>query len=279
VGEKRLGIFNQQDQQFLEAFSLSAVGAIENARAHSVLEAAYQELQRLDEVKDKFIQVANHELRTPLALLKGYVMLLSGDQMSVEEKSGAVDIATEQANVLQALLDRILDIERLARNEFLVELVEVDPLALTEAVVERFRLLAQSKEVALQLKSSDAVKPVWLDQAKYETVLTNLLDNAVAFAPYQGIVEVTVQVQADGFAAAVRDNGPGIPTEEHQRIFERFYQIENPLRRRHEGVGLGLSIAREMAELCGGQLEVESVVGQGATFTYRQPIKPNIILA
>lgn len=145
---------------------------------------------------------------------------------------------------------------------------------LISEVVGEFTELARAKHQIVRLELPDDPLKIDADQQKVYLVLANLLSNAIKFTPNEGRVQVSAQQKAEEIWINVMDTGVGIPQRDCDRIFDRFYQVEHTLTRRHEGMGLGLSIAKTMVELHGGRIWVESVVGKGSRFTVVLPVSP-----
>ncbi|MFQ5576465.1 MAG: ATP-binding protein [Anaerolineae bacterium] len=255
----------------LELISQQLALAIGKAQLYADLQAAYKDLQQLDDMKSRFIMIASHELRTPLTILMGYAFLLQ--RQPAEMRREMVATIIEQAEVLKALVDRFLEVERLEQQDFWLDVVDVDLSQAVQTIVNTLKPLAADKTLTLTFTPLPAPHRVWIDPLKFEAILTNVLANAVQFTPAGGRITVTVAVTPPTFEVSVTDTGIGIPKAEHKRIFNKFYQVQKPLKRKHGGAGLGLSIAREMAHLCGGTITLQSTPGAGAVFTYRQPIR------
>jgi signal transduction histidine kinase len=167
----------------------------------------------------------------------------------------------------------MLDINRLEHHDYLAEFAETNLNEVVAKIVQKMRPLATNKNLILNLKLAPNIAIVDLDNLQFETILTNLIDNAIRFTPAEGVINISVQMHETEFDVAVQDNGIGLSEDEQKRVFDKFYQDQNPFDRKHGGVGLGLSIAKEMAAVCGGTILLKSSLGQGAVFTYRQPIK------
>jgi two-component system sensor histidine kinase/response regulator len=134
---------------------------------------------------------------------------------------------------------------------------------------------AVAKEQKITVKLPHERIMVRMDKGMMEVILGNLLDNAVKFTPQGGRIHIALEVKGKEVWYVMQDSGVGIPQDQLERIFRRFYQVEHPLRRRHEGMGLGLSIAKDLAELHNGRIWVESVLNQGSRFTIAFPLIPN----
>jgi signal transduction histidine kinase len=150
-----------------------------------------------------------------------------------------------------------------------------DELDLPDAISEAFQdisLLAQEKRLAINIDIPDGFPTLIADRQKFDLIIMNLLDNALKFTPEGGQITFKAEVDGAWVEMSLGDTGIGIPEEEQERIFDRFFQIEDSLTRAHEGLGLGLSIVRGMVEVCGGKIRVESKEGEGTTFIFTLPL-------
>ncbi|MGQ9457973.1 MAG: ATP-binding protein [Anaerolineae bacterium] len=268
------GSFPPGHAEFLAVLGSQAAIALDNARLFEDIQRAYRELQALDRLKSEFINIAAHELRTPIAILMGYASLL--EETAPEDLREPLAVMVRNAERLSSLVDDLLNLERLQAG---AALLTVETVALAEVVAEvvaDFRPLAESKSLHLEAEVQEGLPPIQTDRSKVHLVVANLVSNAVKFTLEGG--QVTVRAFADkageGLVLEVQDTGIGIPPEEQERIFQPFYQVGSSLTRRHEGMGLGLSIVKGMLNLLGGTVSVESQVGKGSTFRVRLPAQP-----
>lgn len=259
----------EEQRHVFELISWQLAIAIDKALTHADLQAAYRDLQKLDDLKNQFVRVASHELRTPLTLLIGYTYLIQHNPEELSEEM--MSVIMSQMELLKSIVDRILDVDRLQNNKFLAEFSLVELNQSVQTIVNNLKILANDKKQALLFEPVNPSPFVWTDLLKFEAILTNLIINAIRFTPAGGTVEVLISGDQANFEVAVKDNGIGIAEEEQKRIFDKFYQVADPLKRNHGGVGLGLSIAQEMAKLCGGVILLQSKPGVGSIFSYRQP--------
>jgi PAS domain S-box-containing protein len=270
--------FDLNDAELLSLFAAQAAIAIVNARLYeearqhtSDLLSALNRLQELDHFKNQFIQNVSHELRSPLALIRGYAdLMVSGELGGLRsEQRKPVEIIARRAQMLGSLVD---DITLLAAAE--TRALEKEPVAiseLVEAAVEDFRVAADNASLTLRLDIGPNLPEVSGEPIYLRRVLDNLLSNAVKFTPDGGTITVHLD-QADGWILMqVSDTGIGISPEEHGRIFDRFYQVDGSSRRRYGGVGLGLALVKEIVEAHGGTVQITSEVGEGSTFTVTLP--------
>lgn len=260
--------FGNGDLELLSVLGSQAAVAIENARLFAEIQAAYNRLAELDDLKSEFISIASHELRSPLAVVLSYATLLEDEASGpMREHLGQV---VQSAMQLKSIIDEMVSLRRIDTGNSQVEIVRVEPAVVVARVLDDLRLLADRKNQDLCIDLEDA-PAVAADEQVLHLILSNLISNAIKFTKARGSIRVHAMVEKEHITLAIRDTGIGIPGDELERIFHRFYQVEDSLRRTHEGIGLGLAIAREMAELISGQISVESEVGQGSTFYLRLP--------
>jgi signal transduction histidine kinase len=264
--------FGQDDIQIASTLAAQAAIAIENARLVDELQSAYDVLAELDQLKSNFVSVASHELRTPLAVILGYASFLQ-DEVS-GEASEQLSIVLQSAMRLRSVIDDMVNLRHVDTGEVSLERDIFSMSELISEVVGEFAELARAKRQKVRLELSDDPLKIDADQQKVYLMLANLLSNAIKFTPNEGRVQVSAQQKAEEIWINVMDTGIGIPQRDCDRIFDRFYQVEPTLTRRHEGMGLGLSIAKTMVELHGGRIWVESVVGKGSRFTVILPVSP-----
>jgi signal transduction histidine kinase/CheY-like chemotaxis protein len=270
LSEKVGGIpFQSSDLEVAGLLCNQLAIALEKARLFDEIQESYQRLQQVDRLKSEFINIAAHELRTPLSIILGYALMLREElQGSLQEHMAEIVDSSLQ---LSRLVDDMTNLRYLEAGEVplvahVLYLQEVIP-----AVVGRFDQMVQSKEQTVVSEISESLPSVMADREKVELILSNLLSNAHKFTPTGGVIRIRVQLLEAEVLIVVEDTGDGIPAEEWEHIFEPFYQVEDSLRREHGGMGLGLSIARELVLLHGGRIWVESQVGQGSEFFFTLP--------
>lgn len=239
---------------------------VEERTATIALQA--EKLRELDQMKSQLFANVSHELRTPLALTLGPLEdALEGRFGPVGgELAQQLEVASRNARRLLGLVDQLLDVARLDAGRLRLRMRPVDLSGFVRQRVEAFLPLAERRSIELSLEAPSNRVEVWLDPVQMEKVLDNLLGNALKFTPRGGRVQVVLSAEADRVEIRVRDNGPGIPAGQLDRVFERFYQAEGTSRRRWPGAGIGLSLARELVELHRGAIAVRSMEGKGACF-------------
>jgi signal transduction histidine kinase/CheY-like chemotaxis protein len=261
--------FTEGDVEFLSVLASQAAVAIENARLFGEIQEAYHRLSELDYLKSEFIAIASHELRSPLAVVLAYATLLE------EEAPGPMREHLVQvlgaATQLKSIIDEMVSLRHIDTGDAQMRIEPVLPRDVFAAVLDDLRPLAEKKSQQLTVALPATLPAVRSDEQVLHLVISNLLSNAIKFTPEGGAIQVSASATEEQVTFAIRDTGIGIPAEELERIFERFYQVEDSLRRKHGGIGLGLAIAREMAELINARIWAESVVGQGSTFYVALP--------
>jgi len=224
-----------------------------------------------EEMKSTFVSVISHELKSPVSIIKGYADTLRREdaQWDADTLRQGLAVIAEESDRLNRLIDNLLDASRLQASAFKLELsyLQVDKLA--EKVMEEFR--TQSNEHMFTLDFPPDFPAVRGDIERSRQVLTNLLSNAIKYSPRGGLIRTGGWADDDWVYVYVADEGIGIPKSEQERIFERFYRAESPLSRRTEGAGLGLYLCKEVIEVHGGKIWVESAPGRGAKFIFKLP--------
>jgi signal transduction histidine kinase len=264
------GRFNQHDIHILSTLAAQAAVAVENARLVTQLQEVNARLAELDRLKSDFIAIASHELRTPLGLILGYASFLR------EETEGAtseqLDKVLQAATQLKELIEDMVNLSHLEAGNAELELSELNLQEVIQDCIAAQRQFAATKSLEIRQSLPHATVRVRADQEKLSIVLDNLLNNAIKFTPPGGRIQVALRSQTGMVAVSVTDTGIGIPEQELNQVFDRFYQVESHLTRHEGGMGLGLSIARGMVELHGGRIWVESVEGRGSRFTFTLPV-------
>jgi signal transduction histidine kinase len=235
------------------------------------LSSTLQRLQELDRLKNEFFANVSHELRTPLTLILTPVEDLLGRELSADVRP-ALLVIRRNAHRLLRLIDDLLDLARLDVGGLRLHVAELDLNEVAARLVEMSRPAAEARGIELALSMPGGSLEVFGDPHRVEIILTNLLGNALKFTPDGGRIELRVVREESRCRIDVQDTGPGIPDDELERIFDRFYQVEGSQRRRQGGAGIGLSLARKLAELHGGSVAVKSTLGVGSTFSVSLPL-------
>ncbi len=270
--------FGEGDLALLSAIANHAATALENARLHDQLLQTNQQLLEANTHKSKFLSQLSQEVRTPLTGILGYAELLQDKRVG--------PLSARQQQYLQNIYGSAQHILKLAND--LLELAEVDtdrkifyseefsPLIVLEEVNALMAPQATNKEIKFTLDGEPQLPPIRCDIHQFRQILLNLVSNAIKFTPAKGEVTVAARVWDPGtVAVSVSDTGIGIRPEDRERIFDPFGRGENAVARRIPGVGLGLTVAKRLVELQGGEIRVESEgEDRGSTFTFTLPLPP-----
>lgn len=257
----------------LEALAGMAATAIQNdARAKSIL-SIQEEARDLDRLKNEFIAISSHELRTPLGLILGHATFLK--ELVGEQYQEQLDAIIRNASRLKEIIESLTNVDNYETGGALVRANKVSVARIIDDVNSSFGDMARKKGIALKKNVPNGQElMVELDGGKISIVLSNLIKNALTFTNDGGEVLVRGKQNAEYVEISVQDTGLGIPAADLPRIFDRFYQVESHLTRRHGGMGLGLSVAKAMVEMHGGRIWAESNEGEGSTFTFILPTRP-----
>ncbi|MBD2577012.1 PAS domain S-box protein [Oscillatoria sp. FACHB-1406] len=238
------------------------VGTVEDVTERRVIE----------QMKSEFISIVSHELRTPLASIRGSLGLLAAGvfKNKPETAEQMLDIASHDTERLVRLVNDILDLERLESHKVNLNKQWCDAAILLQQSVETIQTLAVESQIVLLVEPTSV--QVWADSDRLIQTLVNLVSNAIKFSPSHTTVTLKVQAQADRVLFQVEDRGRGIPTDKLETIFGRFHQVDASDSRQRGGTGLGLAICKSIVRQHGGEIWVESVLGQGSNFYFTVPI-------
>jgi signal transduction histidine kinase len=227
--------------------------------------------RQAEELKSTFVSIVSHELKTPVALIKGYAETLRREDANWDQETmqDSLDVIAEEADHLTHLIDSLLEASRIQAGGLKLEPTDVNLAHLAEKVVDGFRTQTSSHTFELDFPAD--FPPSWGDPERLREVLTNLVSNAVKYSPEGGTVWVGGRMDQTGATIYVADQGIGIPAEEQDRIFERFHRVESGLHRSTEGAGLGLYLVKAIVEAHGGRVWVESAPSRGSIFMFTLP--------
>ncbi len=271
VNKKNGQTWTEDDVFYLEILSAQAAVAIENASLVARLTDAYDELSQLDKLKNDFIAVASHELRTPLGVVLGYASFLK-EEVTGETYDHAMAILNGAMRIREILEDMTnLQYLNVGEAELEREIIPVAEVMLN--ALNNVKAFSDERGHRLHYSAPPATLQAALDRVKVEMALTNVLNNAIKFSPDKSFVELSYDQHAGEIWLIVKDNGIGIEADQFKRIFQAFYQIEDHMTRRQNGIGLGLAIAKGVIEAHGGRIWVESPgLNQGTTFVLSLPV-------
>jgi signal transduction histidine kinase len=303
VVRKTPGTFSERHIALLSTFASQTTIAIEHARLYRDVTEKGRMLEEANRHKSQFLANMSHELRTPMNAIIGFseVLLDPSLQVTEEERSQFLTDILNSGKHLLNLINEVLDLSKIEAGRMELNLAPAALGDVLEAVQSTMRPLAAKKAIAFQLESDDRIGPFPMDAARVKQVLLNLVGNAIKFTPDGGSVRVTVTARyvdpwrgesvdssepvhpsthppiptpGEFVEIAVTDTGPGIPPEDHERIFLEFQQAQTSGGAgKPEGTGLGLALAKKFVELHGGRIWVRSEVGRGSIFTFTLPMR------
>jgi signal transduction histidine kinase len=266
--ECSVGILRAQGVEEIKNFNITLQEEIK--KATSDLQDANEHLKELDKLKDEFLSVASHDLRTPMTAMKGYLYLMlkhiSDMPPDMAEKLRRIYNSAER---LIALINDMLDVSRIESGRMQLSPEIVDLRTVTLDVLTEIKGLADDKDITITVE--EGKYPVFADKAKLHEVIVNLIGNAIKFTPNQGTIRIFWKAEGDTIETSVQDSGIGIKEEDIPKLFSKFGRIDTS----HSavsavgGTGLGLFIVKRIIELSGGSLGVQSEEGKGSRFWFR----------
>lgn len=259
-----------------EVLAERAALAIENAKLYTEQVDARRKVENLSRLKDEFLSIASHELRTPVTSIKGYTQLAKmlikeGDLNTSEEY---LDIALDQIERMSRLILELLDVSRIETGRLEIRRETIGWTHFVRDVVHRHHAAFRDRQ--FHIEAPDEGRYVSGDRDRLEQVLGNLLENAVKYSPDGSDVHVAVETRGEMIVTAVRDHGIGIPADEIGLVFERFHRGRQVSTTNYGGLGLGLYITRQIVERHGGSIWVESREGEGTTFSFSLPLAEDL---
>jgi signal transduction histidine kinase len=263
--------FNRMAENVREAY-----GGLEQKVEERTHELAFanERLKELDRLKSDFVSNVSHELRTPLTAIKGAVDLILREVAGplTEKQIHYLTRVRSNTQHLAGLINDLLDLSKIESGKIEVKSSLVSMGGLVHEVVETLRPIAVEKGIALEAAIPEQSIMVWADRDKINQVLMNLIGNAIKFTPAHGTVTVSASRNGDErVQVSVSDTGPGVPPEEKEKIFDKFYQVGEVDGVKPKGTGLGLAICKALVELHGGRIWVESEMNRGSTFYFTLP--------
>ena len=264
--------YTEEDLTILETLASQAAIAIQNTRLMNKVQKSLDNKSQLDRMKSDFIAIASHELRTPLGLILGHATYLR--EIIQPDYRAQLDVIVQNAMRLKEIIDSIANMDNVQSGMASLRVQPVSIKRVVEEMMDSFRQEAQRKHITMRSDTGQGDLLVEGDASKISIALSNLVKNALVFTNPGGHVLIAAE-QIPGYVkVSVIDDGIGIPTQDLSHVFERFYQVEVHLTRKHGGMGLGLSVAKAMVEIHGGRIWAESVEGKGSNFTFILPVNP-----
>jgi PAS domain S-box-containing protein len=259
----------------IEGTMLFAIEISEQVVARRAEQSARAEAEASSRAKDDFLAIVSHELRNPLSAILGWARLLRRGTLSPEKSERAVETIERNALAQSQLIDDLLDVSRIISGKLRLEVRPVNFGDIVQAAIDSARLAIDSKQLRLRTVLSTDALSLMGDPTRLQQVVWNLLSNAARFTPKGGSIQVVLRRVESILELEVRDTGDGIAADFLPHIFDRFRQADPSTTRAHGGLGLGLSIARNLVEMHGGTISAHSPgAGQGASFVVRLPVAP-----
>ena len=274
-----IGLIGSAYPRLLSSLEEQTAAARENADLYQELRIAYTKLSELDQLKDAFLTVASHELRTPLTIVQGYLEVLREmEDVDPEMRRSFLEKACRACDELVLLQANIMDASRLKVDTASLRCVRIVLKEITKTLSELFEPWVAQGQQSIEI-DIDASIAVLADETRLKQVLHNLFANAIRYSPPHTSIRVAVIVEQEAHMAciSVSDQGPGIPPDKQEAIFDKFVRLERDLNSKMRGSGLGLFICRQLVEAMQGTITVESsgVKGEGSTFSFTLPLADN----
>ncbi|WP_135611288.1 sensor histidine kinase [Methanococcoides sp. AM1] len=240
-------------------------------RSNDYLQNANRKLKELDRLKNDFVSMVSHELKTPLTAMKTSSEFMKESECNPEIKEEMLDLIIRNIDRQARMVDDLLDISRIESGKMKFNPEDVNIRNIVETSLQTVEKQAKDKGIDIRVGYPEESLTIKTDKDKLIRVFVNLLTNAIKFTPHDGEVEISVTDAGDHIQASIRDNGIGIPPEKREKIFDKFYQVDSTATRKAGGTGLGLAIIKGIIDGQGGTIFVESEANKGSTFTFRLP--------
>ncbi|HYH42807.1 MAG TPA: ATP-binding protein, partial [Burkholderiales bacterium] len=235
--------------------------------------SARAEAERANEMKDEFLATLSHELRTPLNAILGWAQVLRRRTPDNSDIQHGLETIERNARIQTQLIEDLLDMSRITSGKVRLDIQALEPILFVEAAIETVRPAAEARGIRLEKILDSSAGPISGDASRLQQIVWNLLSNAIKFTPKDGKVQIVLERVNSHIEVKVADTGIGIKTEFLPYVFDRFRQADSTTTRNYGGLGLGLSIVKQLTELHGGSVHVESAgEGRGSTFSVRLPL-------
>jgi len=264
--------YTEDDVTVLGVLAQYAAIVLWNSNLEKSIQEIRNEFAELDRMKSNFIAITSHELRTPLGLILGHATFLR--EIVPQEHREPMETIIRNATRLKEIIESLTEVDNYEAGVARIRQNSISIPSVVREVVSSFQDMAAGKNITLQEDIRDEDLQVEADANKITVAISNLIRNALTFTNEGGHVQVIVEAVTSHVQVSVKDDGIGIPASDLGHIFDRFYQVESHLTRRHTGMGLGLSVAKSMIELHGGRIWVDSTEEKGSTFSFLLPIRP-----
>jgi PAS domain S-box-containing protein len=266
--------FTEDDVRLLQLAADRVALAIEHMRLYEVEQQARSQAEEANRMKDEFLAIVSHELRSPLNAMLGYAAMLRRSGLDAQKVKQAAEVIDRSGKAQLQLIDDLLDTARIISGKLRLEVEPVDLVSVIEQAVQTIKPAADAKGISLETNLPSEIGQITGDPSRLQQVVWNLLSNAVKFTPHGGLVEARLERVDPHICITVTDTGKGIGSDFLPHVFDRFRQADASSARRYGGLGLGLALVKYLVELHGGTIEVASAgEGQGATFKVTLPVR------
>ena len=260
-------IYQNPDKKIIQATFIPLLDEKDNVNGGVIVLTDITELRKLETVRNDFVANVSHELRTPLTSIVGYLdTLLESDIEDPEIRNKFLNIIKEETDRLSILIKDLLNLSQIESKTF-----DLKPENFKDVFDKVYNLLkdsAEKKEININLDIEEGLPPVYMVKQQIEQVLINLIDNAIKYTPEGGEIDIELKKVDDKVYFSVEDNGMGIPEDDQERIFERFYRVDKARSRSLGGTGIGLSIVRNIIKQHSSEINVESKEREGSKFSF-----------
>ncbi len=270
INKKQNLAYTQDDLQVMDVLSSQAAVSVLSNILFEEVKRSNDEVQSLERMKSNFIAIASHELRTPLGLILGHASYLN-DIVRDKEQKAQLDVILRSANRLKGILEDLSNVNNVMAGTARLKHRLVSINQLVSKCIHSFQEEARTRKITLTSRLPDHEILIDVDEEKIEIALHNLVKNSLIFTNPGGHVLIAAEKMPGFIQMTVIDDGIGIPAKDLPLVFDRFFQVQSHLTRRHGGLGLGLSVAKAMIELHRGQIWVESIEGKGSKFYFLIP--------
>jgi signal transduction histidine kinase len=262
--------YTEEDRNILESLASQAGIAIQNTHLKNKLQHSLDQISQLDRMKSDFIAISSHELRTPLGLILGHATFLR--EVIQADQRADMDVIVQSAMRLKEIIDDLVNMDNVQRGVARMRARTISIKSVVEEVMIFFNEDAKHKGVNMRAETGQEDLLVEGEPSKIRIALSNVVQNAISFTNPGGHIIIVAESIPGYIKVSVIDDGIGIPPKDLPNIFERFYQVESHLTRKHGGMGLGLSVSKLLVEMHGGRIWAESVEGKGSNFSFLLPI-------
>ncbi|MFQ5827222.1 MAG: ATP-binding protein, partial [Dehalococcoidia bacterium] len=269
---KRPHAYGPREEETLQHLARPIAIAIENAQLYQATREALEKLKELERMKTEVLSSVSHELRAPLAAIKGFASSLLQPDVKWDAKTrrGFIQIIDQEADRLAQMIADLLDMSRIEAGMLRLEKSWHQFSGIVESMAGRLSKLTENH--ILQIEVPPGLPPLFVDEGRIQQVISNLVSNAAKYSPEGTRITIAAQPRPGDLLLSIADEGQGIAPEHLESVFDRFYQVESGLTRLKPGSGLGLAICRGLVEMHGGRIWAESSQGQGTTFFFSLPL-------